>query len=305
MKRTLSIFSLLILLSPTIWAADDLMSRQMVDQARNWSQKGRDDLAAPVWRRVLSVEPSHPEALVKLGLIEARAGNSKEAQALYQRAIRLLPVPKGLKALSTALNPVDEGLPQEVKVGPKASPSAPSAPSTREVILMDHQHIQKQVGSTPAVEVKRETKEGGEKWSDRRFRLEKAAQDHPGDAQYLLALASHLAERESTRREAIRQLEALNGSKLRPSEIKKPWKKSLLALTPQQGDQPLFKNYLAHHPSSTSVVTRLNVLDGKVPAKEIREKGVKKVKRSNETLIKVAPLSNVTIQPACSNAQCK
>lgn len=301
MKRLLSLLSLLIVLSPTVWAIDDLMSRQMVDQARDWSQKGRDDLAASVWRRVLSVEPSHPEALVKLGLIEARAGNLKEAQALYQRASKLVPAPKGLKALSAALGSVDESPPM-VKTAPQ---TLPLEPSKREVILKERPLIQKSVESIPPAVINRGPKERGEKWDERRLSLEKAAQDHPGDARHLLVLASHLAQRESTRREAIRQLEALNSSSLRSSQIKKPWKKALLALTPQQGDQPLFKNYLIRHPSSTSVARRLNALDGKDTVKVIKEKGKKKEDRSCKTLIKESQASDVTLKSDCSNASCK
>ncbi len=56
-------------------ASDDLETSQMVDQARQWQQKRRDDLAAEIWRKVLRFDPKHPEALAKLGAIEASAGN--------------------------------------------------------------------------------------------------------------------------------------------------------------------------------------------------------------------------------------
>ena len=56
-------------------ASDDLETCQMVDQARHWQQKRRDDLAAELWRKVLRFNPKHPEALAKLGAIEARASN--------------------------------------------------------------------------------------------------------------------------------------------------------------------------------------------------------------------------------------
>jgi len=56
-------------------AADDLETSQMVDQARQWQQKRRDDLAAEIWHKVLRFDPKHPEALAKLDAIEARAGN--------------------------------------------------------------------------------------------------------------------------------------------------------------------------------------------------------------------------------------
>jgi hypothetical protein len=62
-------------LVPTALAAADLETSQMVDQARQWQQKGRDDLAAESWRKLLRFDPKHPEALARLGAMEARTDN--------------------------------------------------------------------------------------------------------------------------------------------------------------------------------------------------------------------------------------
>jgi hypothetical protein len=118
----------------------------------------------------------------------------------------------------------------------------------------------------------------------------------------LLALAIHLAQRESTRREAVRQLEALNSSSLGSSAIKKPWKAALLALTPQEGDQALFKSYLARHPASTSVLRRLNDLDGKEVVKSSRGNGKD---QSDKTGQKNIQPNDRAVKAACSNAPCK
>ncbi|MBZ4210644.1 MAG: hypothetical protein LAD29_05910 [Rhodoferax sp.] len=66
--------TLAALIAPAL-ASDDLETSQMVDQARHWQKKRRDDLAAELWRKVLRFNPKHPEALAKLGAIEARASN--------------------------------------------------------------------------------------------------------------------------------------------------------------------------------------------------------------------------------------
>lgn len=109
-------------------AADDLISSQLVDQARHWQQKNRDDIAADLWRKLLRTSPGHPEALVKLGAIEARAGNIKEAEALYNRATQLAKPAIGLSELSTALRtakglrpdlPTPPALQEQQKPGPK------------------------------------------------------------------------------------------------------------------------------------------------------------------------------------------
>ncbi|WP_194723925.1 tetratricopeptide repeat protein [Noviherbaspirillum malthae] len=90
-------------LTPAAWSADDLISHQMADEARMWQQKDRDDLAATIWRKLLSTQPLHPQALVQLGLIEAQSGDLKQAEALHARASRLSPPPPGLAGLAKAI----------------------------------------------------------------------------------------------------------------------------------------------------------------------------------------------------------
>ena len=88
---------------PLAWAVEDLITSQLVDQARHWQHKDRDDLSADIWRSVLRADPEHGEALVKLGLIEARNNNRNDAQRLLENASRVRPRPAGLAALSAAL----------------------------------------------------------------------------------------------------------------------------------------------------------------------------------------------------------
>lgn len=111
-------------------ATDDLMASQLVDQAREWQQKDRDDLAADLWRKVLRANPKHPEALVKLGFIEIRAGNLREAEALYSLATRLPKPPTGLSQLSAALSTakVKPGNAATPLPKPEPEPSKPAPP---------------------------------------------------------------------------------------------------------------------------------------------------------------------------------
>ena len=116
-----------VLLALAVWAlpvqaAEDMLSQQLAEQARRWQQKDRDDLAANVWRKLLTADPNHGEALVNLGLIEARAGHVREAQALYNRAAKRTPPAAGLRDLARALQ---SELPSQAAV-PVLAASAPS-----------------------------------------------------------------------------------------------------------------------------------------------------------------------------------
>lgn len=108
----------LLALHSLAFSADDLVTSQMVDEARMWQSKGRTDLASNIWRRILVTNPQHVEALANLGVTEALAGNWEEAQSLYQRARR-----KG-KATSPTMIRLNELVQQQERRA-----EAPIAPS--------------------------------------------------------------------------------------------------------------------------------------------------------------------------------
>lgn len=266
MKKWLGIFLAGALLAPLGWAADDLLSSQMVDEARTWTQKGRDDLAAEVWRKLLRTNSRHPEALVKLGLIEAHVGNIKEAQALHQRAGQLAKPPRGLKELSAILSatefpvkePVSHASPPPVRVtetAPKTK-AATSEPLRRVAPPKEVISAAAATSTASDLAVYQTNSAITEKWEDTRRSLERLAQDHPTPPRYRIALASHLTHRESTRREAIRQLEALTLGGRGGKRTKIMWQQALLALNARDGDRQLFSAYLARFPHDTLISER-------------------------------------------------
>jgi hypothetical protein len=342
-------------------AADDLRTAEMADHARQWSQKGRDDLAAETWRKLLIVVPDHPEALVSLGLIEARAGRMREAQALLARARRVPASPARLKVLAAAIDdshPAAQGPPvpaapveapkppappaarpapaptppqafappKVVQQGPAPSPpqaseparrgsAAPPAPLPRRASPDSNARSSAAAAwlepkppspvksraepataalpsaapgpavaeAGPALQLSRESTPrpaaargdtahdalgelrsaaatSTEGWPQTRLRLEQLARSNPGDLHYRLALAVHLSLREPTRREALRQFQALGQQEPGNQEIPTAWRRALLALSPREGDEVLFTAYLAQQPNDAAVMERLNTL---------------------------------------------
>lgn len=138
-------------------AADDLQSVQMVEQARLWQRKNRDDLAADIWRKLLLIDPKHAEALVNLGIIESHAGNLAEAETLYSRAAQLSPRPSGLKDLSAALDAAKGA--GSNKLPPQAMPPKQAAPpkqakQAEPVVNVNPVTPVNQVKAAPSVPVK-------------------------------------------------------------------------------------------------------------------------------------------------------
>lgn len=115
------------------FCADDLLTSQLVDEARQWQTKGRNDLAADTWHRILIVHPEHPEALASLGWLEARAGNLSQAQALYRRAKKTGKSTPVLLRLEARLREANADNPKDNQqlTPPSAPGSAPTSPDPR------------------------------------------------------------------------------------------------------------------------------------------------------------------------------
>ena len=238
----------------TAWALEDPVANRLIEQARYWQQRSREDLAADAWRKLLRADPNHPIALVQLGVIEARAGHFKEAAELQSRASRLTPLPAGISELDSALKvgaaaqPLLSNARKLVQTGqPKeALKSFSGVFGENKPVGQVGLEYYKALGSTP------------EGWDAARVGIEELARANPGDTRYLVALAQHLSYREPTRREAIRQLAALAEQ---DPEAKKAWREALVWLGARPTDRPLFVAYLKRYPEDQAVAERLRLLE--------------------------------------------
>lgn len=114
-------------------AADDLVTSQLRDEARLWQSKDRDDLAADAWNRLLLGSPRHGEALVSLGLIMARSGDTVGAKEWYVRASRLKSPPPDLGKLAAAVDMAhaDEAQAEPVPVAIALEPTQKPRPAPK------------------------------------------------------------------------------------------------------------------------------------------------------------------------------
>ncbi|HNQ75381.1 MAG TPA: TIGR03016 family PEP-CTERM system-associated outer membrane protein, partial [Pseudothauera hydrothermalis] len=69
-------------------AASETAVRSLLDSARLWRQRGRDDLARAALTKLLGIEPGHREALRMLTAIEIEAERFGEAERLIARLER-------------------------------------------------------------------------------------------------------------------------------------------------------------------------------------------------------------------------
>jgi hypothetical protein len=143
---------LAVLLMQPAWAGsrDDLMTSQIVDEARTWQSKGREDLAADAWHRLLVTKPQHGEALVSLGLIMARSGDLTQARALYARASRTTASPHSMSKLAALVG--------ESKVEVPIDAAPPSKPVVQKLKKpRAEKSVEKSIANTAPPPTKRET----------------------------------------------------------------------------------------------------------------------------------------------------
>ncbi len=144
---------LLLAFHSLAFSADDLVTSQMVDEARLWQSKGRDDLASNVWRRILVTNPQHPEALINLGTIEVRAGRISEAQVLYQRAKRSSKTTPNLARLAELLDAAAPPVPPP-SVDTRQSPSKFILPPVSPVDSVSAVKVERDLAATTASQPK-------------------------------------------------------------------------------------------------------------------------------------------------------
>ena len=71
------------------------MSQLTIEQAfqiaAKHHQAGRLAVAESIYRKVLALQPKHPDALLRLGTIASQVGHREEALAFYQMALDIKP----------------------------------------------------------------------------------------------------------------------------------------------------------------------------------------------------------------------
>ena len=235
------------------WAADDAATRKLVEQARYWQQSGRDDLAIGAWQKLLRADANHPEGLVRLGVLQARAGQLAQAQELYLRATQLAAAPAGLAELEMALR-AGKNAPAIRAARKLAQAGQPEAAASNYRSALGTSKPTGQLG-LEYYQTLGATREG---WDEARGGLEELVRASPENPRYVFALARHLTYREATRREGIRRLSAMSQA---DPEVRQSLSQALVWLDARRADRALMTGYLSRNPDDQAVQERLAALD--------------------------------------------
>lgn len=249
-----SISSALLVGAPLVFANDSVAVKTLTEQARFWEGKGRSDLAAAAWKRLLQIEPKNPEALAGLAQFELDNNRLDAAKAITDE------LKKQPQANREAIKRI-EGAAAQKTVNSKLldqARAAARAGRAEEAVGLYRQLLEGRPMSGPlALEYYQTLGGTSNGWEDARKGLERLYAEEPESPFIGVAYGQHLTYRAATRREGIRLLADL----ARKPQVAKPaidaWRKALIWLEASKADLSLFQAYLNVQPNDAAVRARV------------------------------------------------
>jgi len=241
-----------LLLVPAAAPAQSALDR-LLENARYWEARGREDKAVEAWEKVLLSQPDNADALLTLGLHHARKGETRKANEYLGRLRKAAPNHPGIAQLQQALRIGSES---EDLLG-KARALASKGDAKGAVAAYQQLFGGEEPSRTLAVEYYQTLAGAPGGWEAARAGLERQIARGNDGAPVRLALAQILTYRSTTRREGIRQLEELVRQPAVAAAAAQSWRQALLWLDGNAGDIPTFQRYLERHPLDNEVQARL------------------------------------------------
>ena len=258
--------SVLLVMAVPASANDSVAVKTLTEQARFWEGKGRSDLAAAAWKRLLQIEPKNPEALAGLAQFELDNGRVDSAKAITEE------LKKQPQANRETIKRI-EGAAAQRTVNTKLldqARAASRAGKTDEAVALYRQMFEgRPVVGPLALEYYQTLGGTSTGWDEARKGLEKLYTDDPDNSAAGLAFAQHLTYRASTRREGIRILADLSKKPQVARGATDAWRRALIWLEASKADQSLFQAYLGVQPNDVAIKARVASLSQTYVAKPL------------------------------------
>jgi len=277
MQRALIVAIVCVLLgsvcAPRRAQASSPAVKKLVEKATWWQKKGRADRAAEAWGKVLRSEPKHARALIALGTLAARRGDTKTAEKYVARLRRGHPGHPGITSLRRMISVGSsyDSLLKQAR-GHVRGGRLKQAVSTYDRAFGDG-------GPPPRLALEYWQTLGGidGRWDEARRGLAGLVRRWPNRVDFKLAAGQHLTYRESHRRDGIAQLLALVGHSVAGNDARRSVRKALLWLRAKPSDKPLYDRY-------TSLVGPDPALKQRLPKPKVTVRKTDRVKAGYEAL---------------------
>lgn len=267
-----SIVSAITAASPGAWAANDSLAvKTLTEQARFWESKGRSDLAAAAWKRLLQIEPKNPEALAGLAQYELDSNRPEAARALAEELKRQP------NANKDTIKRIEGAASQRVLNTKQLDQARAAARAGRldEAVALYRQVLEGRAMSGPvALEFYQTLGGTNNGWDEARKGLERLYAEDEDNATVALAYAQHLTYRAATRREGIRLLSGLARNPQVASSAVDAWRRALVWLEATKSDTSLFQAFLNVQPNDAAIKSRIAGLNPVTVARPLDPRSV-------------------------------
>ncbi|HEX5786409.1 MAG TPA: cellulose synthase subunit BcsC-related outer membrane protein [Burkholderiaceae bacterium] len=239
---------------PAFAQDNTLAIKTLTEQARFWESKGRSDLAAAAWKRLLQLDPKNSDALAGMAQHEI---DSNRPEAARQIAEELKRQPQANKE---AIRRIEGAVTQKslnTKLLDQARAAARAGRQDEAVGLYRQLLEGRSLNGPIALEYFQTLGGTSSGWEEARRGLERLSAEDPSNAVVALAYAQHLTYRAATRREGIRLLSELARKPSVGVAATDAWRKGLIWLEAGRTDAGLYQSYLNVQPGDAAIRARL------------------------------------------------
>lgn len=220
----------------------------LIDKANYWRLKDRPDLAIEALQKLLSINPSQPDALYQYGIIEVQQGKINEAKGYLARLQKAAPSSPRIADLENAI--------RAGQVSPNELSEARRLAQSGEFSQAAQKYQETFKGAPPAtygVEYYTTLAGTPQGRQEAQRGLEGLVQNSPNDSKAKLALAEILTYQAQTRARGIGMLAQLTDDPIVGAKAHRPWKQALMWLGTGPEDRQLYGHYLAKFPQDAEI----------------------------------------------------
>jgi tetratricopeptide (TPR) repeat protein len=258
-----SIAMALLAASPS-YAEETLAVKTLKEQARYWESKGRPELAASAWKRLLQIDPRNAEALGELAQLELDSNRPDAVRAITDE------LKKQPEANRDVIRRIENAAAEKKAVDPKLLEQARAASRAGELddaIKLYRRLLEGRTIKGPiALELYQTLGGTSDGWDEARKGLQGLRADDPGNHAVALAYAQHLTYRADTRREGIRMLADLARKPQVGATALVAWRRALSWMELSRNDTALLKEYLEVQPNDAAIRSLIAGLNQVTPA---------------------------------------
>jgi predicted Zn-dependent protease len=253
----------LLAASPS-YAEETLAVKTLKEQARYWESKGRPELAASAWKRLLQIDPRNAEALGELAQLELDSNRPDAVRAITDE------LKKQPEANRDVIRRIENAAAEKKAVDPKLLEQARAASRAGELddaIKLYRRLLEGRTIKGPiALELYQTLGGTSDGWDEARKGLQGLRADDPGNHAVALAYAQHLTYRADTRREGIRMLADLARKPQVGATALVAWRRALSWMELSRNDTALLKEYLEVQPNDAAIRSLIAGLNQVTPA---------------------------------------